>query len=375
MSQDAMIATRAIPIADIPAIIATCVARLCTEVPFVPNGGPDAALAEIYSHFATGWSRSNDLSMETIDPVTASGEASRISPSVFALVAASVLWGTTGTAASFMSGGVSPVAIGAVTMGVGGLLLFVFSARAAIAAIRDRAARGWLALGAVGVFIYPLAFYSSMDMAGIAIGNVLSLGTGPVFAAVLEWVGERRGLTKRWMISTTVAVAGVATLGLAGRDQADWAGSDLPLGVLLGIVAGASYALYTYSSTRAIRLGHGGRPVMGATFGMGAVALAPLLLLTGQPIVTSTSNVAIAAYLAIGPMFIAYLFFGFALRALRSSTATTITLIEPIVATVLAVLVVGERLSPLGWSGVLLIFVGVTVLVAARPAKHSAHSP
>ena len=37
------------------------------------------------------------------------------------VVAASVLWGTTGTAATFAPG-VSPLAIGAVAMGAGGLL-------------------------------------------------------------------------------------------------------------------------------------------------------------------------------------------------------------------------------------------------------------
>ena len=46
-----------------------------------------------------------------------------------ALVLASVLWGTTGTAASFLPDDVSPLAIGASTMTVGGALLFVVSLR------------------------------------------------------------------------------------------------------------------------------------------------------------------------------------------------------------------------------------------------------
>jgi DME family drug/metabolite transporter len=35
--------------------------------------------------------------------------------------------------------------------------------------------------------------------------------------------------------------------------------------------------------------------------------------------------------------------------------ATTITLLEPVVAAVLAVIIVGERLPPLGWTGVGLV--------------------
>jgi DME family drug/metabolite transporter len=69
-------------------------------------------------------------------------------------------------------------------------------------------------------------------------------------------------------------------------------------------------------------------------------------------------------------MFVAYLLFGIGMRTLRPSTATTITLLEPFVATVLAVLVVGERLEPVGWVGLGLILTAVTVLATARqPGK------
>jgi DME family drug/metabolite transporter len=96
------------------------------------------------------------------------------------------------------------------------------------------------------------------------------------------------------------------------------------------------------------------------------VLLLPVLLVAGAALLQSWSTVAIAAYLAIGPMFVAYLLFGIGLRTVRSSAATTITLLEPVVATLLAVLVVGERLAPVGWIGLLLVFAGLAILVTAR---------
>jgi DME family drug/metabolite transporter len=65
-------------------------------------------------------------------------------------------------------------------------------------------------------------------------------------------------------------------------------------------------------------------------------------------------------------MFLAYLLFGYGLRTIRSSSATTLTLLEPVVATLLAVAVVGERPGPVAWTGLALIVLGITVLVAAR---------
>ena len=293
---------------------------------------------------------------------------------MFALVLASLFWGTTGTAASFLPDSVSPIAIGASTMAVGGLLLFLVSSRGSIAAIRDRKARGWLILGAAGVFVYPLAFYSSMDLAGVAIGNVVSLGSGPVFAALFEWLWERHRLSVRWLVCTLIAVAGVTLLSVSGHGStAEGAGTGA--GIALGLLAGFSYALYTYASTRAIGAGHAGRSVMGGMFGIGAIALLPVLVLTGAPLLQSAGTISIAAYLALGPMFFAYLLFGYGLTRIRSSVATTITLLEPFVATLLAVLVVGEQLQLLGWIGLALILVGVTVLATARQRHEGDQSP
>jgi DME family drug/metabolite transporter len=97
-----------------------------------------------------------------------------------------------------------------------------------------------------------------------------------------------------------------------------------------------------------------------------------VLLLFGAPLLQSAQTVGIAAYLALGPMFVAYLLFGIGMRTLRSSTATTITLLEPFVATLLAVLVVGERLEPAGWLGLALILAAVTVLATARQPRSAA---
>ncbi len=285
---------------------------------------------------------------------------------VVALVVASLLWGTTGTTATFLPDDVSPLAIGASTMGVGGLLLFLVTMRGAVGVLRDGTARRWVALGAIGVFVYPLAFYAGMDLAGVAVGNVVALGSGPVFAALLEWLWERRPLSARWAVSTGLAVLGIAALGFGKEVDAAAGPVDTVAGVGLALLAGIAYALYTYASSRAIGRGQPSQGVMGAMFGLGAVLLLPVLLLTGGPLLQSWSTVGIAGYLAVGPMFIAYLLFGIGLRSIRSSSATTITLLEPVVATVLAVVIVGERLAPVGWLGLALVLAGLAVLVTAR---------
>ncbi|MEW2515845.1 DMT family transporter [Streptomyces sp. NPDC046870] len=293
------------------------------------------------------------------------------------VLAASVLWGTTGTAATFAPR-VGPLAIGAVAMGLGGLLQALVAApRIARHASRLREQRGTVLLGAASVAVYPLAFYSSMHLAGVAVGTVVSLGTAPLASAVIERVVDGRRLTRRWTTAAALGLLGTALLCVAEAAHAG-DGTGRPslaatlLGVSLGLVAAATYALYSWAAHRLITRRIPSRAAMGAVFGLGGLLLLPVLLATGAPLVGSWSNAAVGTYMAAIPMFTGYVLFGWGLAHVPASTATTLSLLEPAVAAVLAVLVVGERLPGVGWAGIALVVACLAVLTAApRRRKHS----
>ena len=98
-----------------------------------------------------------------------------------AVLFAAFLWGTTGTVASFAPN-LSPLAVGAAAMGGGGLLQALLARKSIIYHLAHiKANVVMLGVGVIAVFIYPLAFYSSMHYAGITIGTVVSIGTAPLF--------------------------------------------------------------------------------------------------------------------------------------------------------------------------------------------------
>jgi DME family drug/metabolite transporter len=109
---------------------------------------------------------------------------------------------------------------------------------------------------------------------------------------------------------------------------------------------------------------------MGAIFGVGGVLLLPVLLLTGAPIVASWSNLASVAYLAVVPMFLGYALFGRGLAAVPASTATSLSLLEPAVAAVIAVLVLHERVPALGWAGMGVVLGSLIVLTLPQKPQH-----
>lgn len=302
-------------------------------------------------------------------PPAASAPPATASPMhAAAVLLAAVLWGTTGTVAHFAPEGSSPLAIGLATFGVGGVVLAALSARRVLAVLRRRDQLGWVLAGAVGVVLYPAFYYPSMALAGVAVGNVVALGSGPIFAALLEWAVERRRPGLRWTIATGIAVVGIALLTIGGHGGAAEDPGAAPLGVLLALVAGFGYALYSFAGARLIRRGSTASGSMGALFLVGAVVCLVGLAVVGVGPLASPTGVLTIAYLGLVPMALSYLLFGYALRALPSTSATTIALAEPVVATLLAVAIVGERPSAVGWLGLVVVAVGITVLAVRSPA-------
>lgn len=284
-----------------------------------------------------------------------------------AVLAAAVLWGTTGTVAHFAPEGSSPLLIGMATFGFGGLVLAAIAWRAVARVLRDRTAWPWLLAGGAGAVLYPTAYYPSMDLAGVAVGNVLALGSGPIFAAALEWILDGRRPTARWGLATAIAAVGVALLAVGSGESTT--GSNPILGIALGLAAGVGYALYSYAGARLIAGGRSSQGSMASIFLVGSVVMVPLFVLLGPGPLASGHGALTLAYLGLVPMAASYLLFGFALRALTASTATTLALAEPVVATLLAVLVVHERLSTLAWIGLGAVAVGIVLV--SLPARRA----
>lgn len=276
-----------------------------------------------------------------------------------AVLVTAVLWGTTGTAAAQTTAG--PLAVGAAAMGLGGL------GQAALSGgWRDRGLLrphpGLVVVGALCVAAYPLAFYSAMHLAGVAVGTVVSIGSAPLAAAALERWRDGRRLTRRWVAGAGLGIGGVLLLGLGHGDGR----ASVP-GILLGLVAGGTYAGYSWAAARLMAAGVPSRTAMGAVFGAGGVLLLPVIAVTAPELVAARHGIAVAAYLALVPMCGGYLLFGWGLARVPVSTALALTLLEPAVAALLAVLVVGERLGAVGWAGAAAI--GLCLVVLTVPSR------
>jgi DME family drug/metabolite transporter len=272
-------------------------------------------------------------------------------PRVLVLLSA-LCFGTTGTAQALGPDGTEPSVVGAARVAVGGALLVALAWR--------RGGGRWpalpVAVGAVGVAAYQLTFFAAVDSTGVAVGTVVALGSGPVFAGLLA----REPLTARWVTATALAVAGVAVLVAAGASA-----RIEPGGVALALGAGLSYAAYTVSAKRLLA-DRGPEEVMARLFGIGALLLAPVLVVEGLGELASLGGLALAVYLGAVPTALAYVLFARGLRHLPAGEVATLTLAEPVTATMLGVVVLDERPGAVAAAGVALVLAGLAVLALSR---------
>jgi drug/metabolite transporter, DME family len=271
-------------------------------------------------------------------------------------------FGTTGTAQA-LGPNASPAAVGAARVLVGGFLLVLVARRFAPRANAPWSARAVLA-GAAAVAGYQLTFFAAVHETGVAVGTVVALGSGPVFAGVLGRLVHREPLTARWSAATALAVAGVILLVAAGS-----AAHVRPGGVVLAVGAGLCYAVYTVAAKSLLGDGHAPEAVMARLFGIGALVLLPVLILNQPGDLASAGGVALAIYLGAIPTALAYVLFARGLRQLPVGEVATLTLAEPLTAAALGAVVLGERPGVLALAGVALVLGGLAALAAPRRVR------
>jgi DME family drug/metabolite transporter len=266
--------------------------------------------------------------------------------------------------------GAQPAAIGSAGLALGGLLLFLASRRARKPVTFQRAERRLLALGGLAVAGYPLTFYPAVAAAGVAVATVIALGSAPAFAGLLAWCTGHGRPSRRWAGATLAATAG-CTLLVAGP-QLTGHGSRAPvpvMGIVLAATAGLSYAVYSLIGAKLIARGHPSSQVMGRMFGVGSLLVLPVLASGGTHWLATVRGTAVALHLAVFTTFVAYRLFGHGLRGICAQTATTLTLAEPAVATVLGVGLLGEHLPVVSLAGMAILAAGLAVLAIPAPAR------
>lgn len=274
---------------------------------------------------------------------------------ILCILGAAALFGTTGTVLANGPIGVDPVTAGVIRLLIGGAGLAVLSYRH----FRRVVTQFRLAvLGAAGVGAYQLCFFYSTRHAGVAVATVITIGSSPIFARLIGALRGRPAPHRLWYLAALIL-----SIGLAFLSSAQNSGSDFEIvGLCAALIAGLSYAIYTECAAVLIEQKLDSTAVMGVLFLGAGVLTSPFLLFRPVAWVATQRGVVMLAYLGIVALTLAYVAFGKGLTKLVPTTVVMLTLLEPVVATLLAFFVLHETVSGQACVGMLLVLVGLPII-------------
>jgi drug/metabolite transporter, DME family len=286
----------------------------------------------------------------------------------FGLVAiAAILWGTIGIATQgiYNVDSTSSLFINFARLAVASPILLIMSWRVlgrSFWQVRPRDA--WLMVVSGVLLSASHAFYfAAIRDAGVTIATLLTICLAPLVISFLSAVLKLERLTRRTLITLACALLGSVLLVGVGTPDAVY--PNLAVGVAFSLLAALTYGSVVVCGRFLAADSH---PLQVTTimFCAGTLALGVVNLVSGVETVQTTQGWLLVLYLGVVPSALAYWLFQVGLRFIPATAASIVSMLDPLVAALLAWALFGEMLSLTGVLGAILLLASILVLAIRR---------
>lgn len=286
----------------------------------------------------------------------------RIPSGMVLLIGTGVLWGTIGVASRgvFEHSALDPVAVTWIRTLLASPICILAVWLSGGRRLLRFSTRDLLIMLGLGLLLvsYQWLYLAAIEQIGVTTATLISLCGAPMIVAVLSVVLLREQLSRPQLVALAGALTGTGLL--IGRPT-EMAGGNGIFGVLLALGCALGMGIHAMGSRQIAGRIH---PivVLAIGFSTGAVALAPLVVMRGLHPRAEPVAWVLLIYLAAGPSVLAYFLYQRGLRDVPASMATIVTLLEPMIAAVLAWFFFGERLGVIGLMGAVLLLGSIWIL-------------
>jgi drug/metabolite transporter (DMT)-like permease len=193
------------------------------------------------------------------------------------------------------------------------------------------------------------------------VSSVVLVSFAPLFIAIASAIFLHEPLTRPIIVGMLIAILGGIVIGVAGSAGAT-PGSNPLLGNALALAGALCLTPYLLIG-RILRSRLSLLAYITLVYGAAAIVLLALVVLTDTPLLASDPAALVwIALLALVPQLIGHTSFNWSVRRLPAVYATIPVLGEPIGSSILAVLWLGEVLSPLVLAGAVLAIGGIALM-------------
>lgn len=279
------------------------------------------------------------------------------------IMGAAMLWGTAGISTKIMYGftAVTPLSVSFFRLAIAAPVLWAVGWHAVGKRMVQLPARDWGLMILMGLMtaVYQICFFSAVQILGVAIASLITLCSAPTLVALLSSVVLKERPSPRVLVALACALVGTALLIQVQPDNP--VQGSLGLGVFWSLASASGYAVVALTSRELANRYHPVQPIAIA-FTVGALALLALSVGGGLVLDYPLTGWALLLYMGLIPTAGAYTLFILGMRTTPATIASIGTLLEPLTSTVLAALLFGETLSPLGLVGAVLLLSALFVL-------------
>lgn len=290
-------------------------------------------------------------------------------------VIAALMFAINGTVSkTLLLDGLDPARLSQLRVTAAFLLLLVFVALTRPYALRLRRDEilPLLVYGVAGVAMTQYLYFVALDFLPVGVALLIEF-TAPILVALWFRFGYREPTRATVWLALVIALIGLSLVAQV------WQGFSLnPLGVLAGAGAAVALAVYYILGDRQVRRPEPRDPVSLTMWGFGAASAFWVIV---QPWWTfpwsSLSGTApiegldvplwgLATWMVVLGTVVPFWLVVVALKYLRASQASTVGLTEPLLAILIAWIVLGESLTVLQMVGGVLILTGVVIAERSR---------
>jgi drug/metabolite transporter (DMT)-like permease len=262
--------------------------------------------------------------------------------------------------------GAQSLAIAMLRLTIAALVLLPFALGRCSGELRRLSRRDLLTTIVSGAFLgsHFATWIFSLEYTSV-VSSVVLVTLSPLFVALASAIFLREAVNRQMALGMVIAIAGGILIGIADSSSSS-PGRNPPLGNALALAGAVCIAPYLIIA-RALRSKLSLLAYITLVYGAAALILCAVVLLTQTPL---SSNSALAyvwiALLALVPQLIGHTSFNWSVRRLPAVYATIPVLGEPVGSTILAVILLGEVVTPLTLVGAVLALAGIALMSLKR---------